>query len=381
MYYLGSFGTQSKSKVITVQERIKALKEKEKNKKNEEYKAELKDIKKNKAFYISSKYKYYIIQFLGNKIQDIKSIQKLNNIINEMSINIKDGNNKSMDEGKDRSEKHLRKRKDKEHKLRNKKIKKDKFKKVNNNNFEIISEKYGKMLKIDNVCKLNQFGGAKTFNNSFLITATVVDLDMIKIHHYSNLKQCFEIKELNYNSEKNDQKKNVNSYLVESFNKEIIADKKIKYNESEVIISSNVININLEKIRKIIDNERISKNGLSLDELKIRKKRKNQNISNVEKVKKIIDNIKKESIMKKILKGKKNSLNNNNYYFCLDCYEYNDNNEVENEHKGHFIIEIDDFKDLEDELDYNQKLNKIYEILKKGQNQILQNGNNNLILY
>ena len=61
MYYLGSFGTQSKSKVITVQERIKALKEKEKNKKNEEYKAELKDIKKNKAFYISSKYKYYII--------------------------------------------------------------------------------------------------------------------------------------------------------------------------------------------------------------------------------------------------------------------------------------------------------------------------------
>ena len=298
-----------------------------------------------------------------------------------MSINIKDGNNKSMDEGKDRSEKHLRKRKDKEHKLRNKKIKKDKFKKVKINNFEIISEKYSKMLKIDNVCKLNQFGGAKTFNNSFLITATVVDLNMIKIHHYSNLKKCFEIKELNYNSEKNDQKKNVNSYLVESFNKEIIADKKIKYNESEVIISSNVININLEKIRKIIDNERISKNGLSLDELKIRKKRKNQKISNVEKVKKIIDNIKKESIMEKILKGKKNSLNNNNYYFCLDCYEYNDNNEIENEHKGHFIIEINDFKDLEDELDYNEKLNKIYEILKNEQNQILQNGNNNLILY
>lgn len=57
MYYLGSFGTKSRSKVITVHERIEALKEKEKNRKNEEYKANLQDIKKNKAFYISSKYK------------------------------------------------------------------------------------------------------------------------------------------------------------------------------------------------------------------------------------------------------------------------------------------------------------------------------------
>ena len=297
-----------------------------------------------------------------------------------MSLNIKDGNNKSMDEGKDRSEKHLRKRKDKEHKLRNKKIKKDKYKKVNINNFEIISEKYGKMLKIDNACKINQFGGAKTFNNIFLITTTVVDLDMIKIHHYSNLKKSCEIKELNYNFQNSVRKKNGNSFLVESFNKEIIANKKIKYNESELIISLNKININLEKIKKKIDNERISKNGLSLNELKIRKKRKKKNISNSEKVKKIIANIKKESIIKKILKGKNTTLNNN-YYFCLNSYECYANKEIETEHRGHFILEINNFKDLEDELDYNEKLNKIYEILKKEQNQILQKTNYNLINY
>ena len=120
---------------------------------------------------------------------------------------------------------------------------------------------------------------------------------------------------------------------------------------------------------------------MPLNELKIRKKRNSEKISNVEKVKKIIDNIKKDSIMNKILKGKNINLNDNKYYFCMNCYECYDNNETKNNHKGHFILPINDFKDLEDELDYNEKLNKIYEILKKEQNQILLNSNNNLINY
>lgn len=53
MYFLG-FGTKL-SNVLSVQERIKLLNEKENTIKNEEYKDELKDIKKNKDIYISSK--------------------------------------------------------------------------------------------------------------------------------------------------------------------------------------------------------------------------------------------------------------------------------------------------------------------------------------
>ena len=54
MYYLGLF--RSSQKIITVEERIKALKDREKNRKNEESKEEIKEIKKNKTIYISSKY-------------------------------------------------------------------------------------------------------------------------------------------------------------------------------------------------------------------------------------------------------------------------------------------------------------------------------------
>ena len=55
MYFLG-YGTKL-SNVLTVQERMKLLHEKEKNRKNEKYKLEVTDIKKNKSIYISSKYK------------------------------------------------------------------------------------------------------------------------------------------------------------------------------------------------------------------------------------------------------------------------------------------------------------------------------------
>lgn len=66
MYYLGKFGTHSSSIIITVQERIKALKQKkineikesnEEDKINEENKEEQsQDIKRGQAKYIPSKY-------------------------------------------------------------------------------------------------------------------------------------------------------------------------------------------------------------------------------------------------------------------------------------------------------------------------------------
>jgi hypothetical protein len=58
MYYLGSFGTRSLSKVLTVQDRMRLLREKEKNKLiEEENKAPepQRDPKKKNAIYISSK--------------------------------------------------------------------------------------------------------------------------------------------------------------------------------------------------------------------------------------------------------------------------------------------------------------------------------------
>ena len=61
MYYLGLF--RSSQKIITVEERMKELRKKENNKKNEECKSDLKDIKKNKAIYISSKYKLNLFIF------------------------------------------------------------------------------------------------------------------------------------------------------------------------------------------------------------------------------------------------------------------------------------------------------------------------------
>lgn len=61
MYYLGLF--RSSQKIITVEERMKELRKREKNKKNEECKSDLKDIKKNKAIYISSKYKLNLFIF------------------------------------------------------------------------------------------------------------------------------------------------------------------------------------------------------------------------------------------------------------------------------------------------------------------------------
>ena len=76
MYYLGSFGTHSSSKVITVQERIRLLKEREKNKENEvdkidklekiaekPYKMDIKEERKNKTIYISSKYNLNLFIF------------------------------------------------------------------------------------------------------------------------------------------------------------------------------------------------------------------------------------------------------------------------------------------------------------------------------
>ena len=281
--------------------------------------------------------------------------------------------------GKVRERRTIKKKKDKEQKLKSKKIKKEKFKKENADNFSIISHLNENNFQIEKAGELYQYGQTKIFKK-FLITETIIyDLNIIKQNAYSNLESCSEISELNYISDKNELMKNkIKSYVIESFNNEeneIIANNKIKYNDSEIKICLNEININLEKNKKRkID---ILTNGIPIDELKLNKKIKFKNISNLEKVKQIINNIKKGNILNKILKDKNIP---KDYYLCTNCYECYNNN-VSNNHNEHFNLNINDFKDIEDELDYDEKLQNLYNILKKGQNKILKNSNNNIIKY
>ena len=114
-----------------------------------------------------------------------------------------------------------------------------------------------------------------------------------------------------------------------------------------------------------------------MDDLRIIEKKISKNISNADKVKKIMEEIEKESLMKKIIKEKKISLN---YIFCVNCYECFNSDEINN-HYEHFVLKIDDFKNNEDELDYEGGLNIIYENMKKLQEKIIKYGNQNIIKY
>ena len=306
-----------------------------------------------------------------NKNKNNKSIDE------DKSIKLnKNKNNKSIDEDKS-----LIKRR------KTRRIKKEKYKKVKNENFSLFSKNNGQKLKIENINNFNQYGEIKKYKNTFLITETIIyDLNMIKKNAYSNLENYFKINDFNIISDKNQYLKNkIQSYTIENFNNEpFIPDNKIKYNESEIIISSNEININLEKNKKRKKNEINIENGLPINELKIGKKRKLKKISNTDKVKKIIENIENESILKKILKGKNNNIS---HYFCINCYESFERNKINDKNNNihindeHFILDINDFKYIEYELDYDEKLNKIYNILKKEQKKILKSQNKKLIIY
>ena len=87
----------------------------------------------------------------------------------------------------------------------------------------------------------------------------------------------------------------------------IITNKKVKYESDELLECNNVINITLKKEKKIKKDIK-SINGIPINELRMRKKRKVKNvthISNSEKVKIIIKEIKKNGIIKEINMNKK----------------------------------------------------------------------------
>ena len=168
-------------------------------------------------------------------------------------------------------------------------------------------------------------------------------------------------------------------------------NKKIKYDpETELIITSNNINIFLEKEENklLSKGENYTENGIPINELiEFKIKKFFEGLSEYDK-----NNYKKvEQIIKNMINNK-NNINEKNFFktnFCIDC---NQNFDKENKeqcslHNEHNIINIDNiFNDLDEELnkninelDYNEILNKIYKNLKEEQNTALKYGKNILI--
>ena len=69
-----------------------------------------------------------------------------------------------------------------------------------------------------------------------------------------------------------------------------------------------------------------------------------------------------------------------NCIFCINCKECFDIIEKD-KHKEHFTVKVDDFKIEEEDLDSDEKLNIMYQNLKKLQKKIIKYGNKKIIKY
>ena len=264
-----------------------------------------------------------------------------------------------------------------------------------------LIEKYKKNLKIEKQV-------SKDGKNGFSIvpqTEKFVSLEISNINSENKnfakkkfkkeLKKSNEINDLNiipnikeYMTEK------IKSYEINNLKDDNISfpkNKKIKYDpETELIISSNNINVFLEKNenKMLSKGENYTENGIPINELiEFKIKKFFEGLSEYDK-----NNYKKvEQIIKNMINNK-NNINEKNFFktnFCIDC---NHNFDKENKeqcslHNEHNIINIDNiFNDLDEELnkninelDYNEILNKIYKNLKEEQNTALKYGKNILI--
>ena len=248
-------------------------------------------------------------------------------------------------------------------------------------------EKYIKHLKIEHIENkdLQIIQEKKKFNNLNIISINgnsnihITNSD----NYFEHLEKINKENEYNYNPELKEYityKSKI--YQIKNVNKgEIISSKKIKYNERDLIKSSNIINISYNKIpkNKICEDINYTENGIQIDELKkikikeLLKDLSEEDKKNLEKVEQILNNIiKKEE-------------NNSNYEnsFCIKCNK-SFKNENYIEHKGHSIIQIDNYKDIDldsKDLNYNKCLEKLYEKLKKDQKLLLKSKKNKLITY
>ena len=263
-----------------------------------------------------------------------------------------------------------------------------------------IKEKFKNNLKIENQLfgeGKNGFSIIPKFENKFqnlkidssFLPEKLLSNKNCKIFN-KNLQECQEIKEYIIPDMKKYLKEKMKLYEVNNLTNEGLtypAMKKTIYNpETDLIVSSNIINIFIEKIpNKILSKgENYSQNGIPINELldaKIKKilgRLSDNDKNNYEKVQDIINNL--DNNKNKNLY--KNVLGNN---FCINCDKSFDNKDPEqcSFHSEHNFIQIDKniANDLDEELnvdinelDYNNSLNKIYQNLKKEQNKVLKYG-------
>ena len=269
-------------------------------------------------------------------------------------------------------------------------------------------EKFCKSLRVDHLTNndISVSPDIRFLNNIKLsLNSNINSIDIKRSNtYYKNLENCNKTNEYNFVANKKDyiSKKSKNYEIKKFDNEEIPGIKKLKYdNETELIKSSNIANITCGRTKRnsIFPSENFVQNGIPIDELR-RRKIKNmllrlseEDQNNYKKVEEIIGDINnKENLENNNKDNNKNLLLKKNENFCIDCNESFDP-EVIGDHQNHCILNSPYFNnggynntdmDIDGELnindiDYNANLNKIYEILKKDQNKILKNGNNDLI--
>ena len=269
-------------------------------------------------------------------------------------------------------------------------------------------EKFCKSLRVDHLTNndISVSPDIRFLNNLKLsLNSNINSIDIKRSNtYYKNLENCNKTNEYNFVANKKDyiSKKSKNYEIKKFDNEEILGIKKLKYdNETELIKSSNIANITCGRTKRnsIFPSENFVQNGIPIDELR-RMKIKNmllrlseEDQNNYKKVEEIIGDINNEENLENNNKdNNKNLFLKKNENFCIDCNESFDP-EVIGDHQNHCILNSPYFNndgynntdmDIDGELnindiDYNANLNKIYEILKKDQNKILKNGNNDLI--
>ena len=269
-------------------------------------------------------------------------------------------------------------------------------------------EKFCKSLRVDHLTNndISVSPDIRFLNNLKLsLNSNINSIDIKRSNtYYKNLENCNKTNEYNFVANKKEyiSKKSKNYEIKKFDNEEIPGIKKMKYdNETELIKSSNIANITCGRTKRnsIFPSENFVQNGIPIDELR-RRKIKNmllrlseEDQNNYKKVEEIIGDINnKENLENNNKDNNKNLFLKKNENFCIDCNESFDP-EVIGDHQNHCILNSPYFNnggysnadmDIDGELnindiDYNANLNKIYEILKKDQNKILKNGNNDLI--
>lgn len=267
-------------------------------------------------------------------------------------------------------------------------------------------EKFCKSLRVEHLTnnEISVSPDIRFLNNLKLsLNSNINSIDIKRSNtYYKNLENCNKTNEYNFVANKKDyiSKKSKNYEIKKFDNEEIPGIKKLKYdNETELIKSSNIANITCGRTKRnsIFPSENFVQNGIPIDELR-RRKIKNmllrlseEDQNNYKEVEEIIGDINnKENRENNNKDNNKNIILKKDENFCIDCNESFDP-EVMGDHQNHCILNSPYFNnggnsdmDIDDELnindiDYNANLNKIYEILKKDQNKILKNRNNDLI--